>query len=489
VFAGCESLENIVIPEGVTSIKYRAFDGCDNLQYAIIPASVTSIEDGAFETGRRDRDLLIYCKEGTCAESYAKENDISYAYGNTAKKRQTITANDFEKMYGDESFYIQAATDGDGKLTYKVKDESVVTVSADGKVTIKGTGTTDVVITAARTDAYEWASKTIHISVRGEKDRRMQSLSDLAGRLLEGKGQTDSLSGPDGSIRQSADTYERITEQLESFYETPQETAGGLEQKVDELNRRLEEAEAENRRAESRERMMEQSYRMAARYLSPKPEATPGEAEEEEKPEPVPVSRAESGTTSALEQPLADSAFVASLVVERNYGFNTAVGSSYRMGMNTIPACISESQTLEQGGRVKLRLLEPLQAGSVTVPANSLVTGTADIRGERLDILVSSIEYAGNIIPVELATYDIDGQRGIFVPGSESRTAAKEVLGDVSQSMGGSISFAGSAGQQVAMDLTRGVLQGGTRFISQRVKAVKVKLKAGYKVLLVTKKQ
>lgn len=71
----------------------------------------------------------------------------------------------------------------------------------------------------------------------------------------------------------------------------------------------------------------------------------------------------------------------------------------------------------------------------------------------------------------------------------ESRTAAKEVLGDVSQSMGGSISFAGSAGQQVAMDLTRGALQGGTRFISQRVKAVKVKLKAGYRVLLVTKKQ
>lgn len=335
-----------------------------------------------------------------------------------------------------------------------------------------------------KTDVYE------RQQVRREKDRRMQSLSDLAGRLLEGKGQTDSVSGPDGSIRQSADTYERITEQLESFYETPQGTADGtLKEKVDELSLRLEEAEAENRRAESRERMMEQSYRMAARYLTPNPEGSPGEAKEEEKPEPVPVSRAESGTTSALEQPLTDSAFVASLAVERNYGFNTAVGSSYRMGMNTIPACISENQTLEQGGRVKLRLLEPLQAGSVTILANSLVTGTADIRGERLDILVSSIEYAGNIIPVELATYDIDGQRGIFVPGSESRTAAKEVLGDVSQSMGGSISFAGSAGQQVAMDLTRGVLQGGTRFISQRVKAVKVKLKAGYKVLLVTKKQ
>lgn len=341
---------------------------------------------------------------------------------------------------------------------------------------------TTVQLEGNKTDVYE------RQQARREKDRRMQSLSDLAGRLLEGKKGADSIPSPDGSIRQSADTYGQIAGQLENFYETPQATTGALEQKVEELSRRLEEAEAENRRTGSREEMMEQSYRMAARYLNPKPETTPDEVEEE-KPEPVPVSRVETGTTSALEQPLTDSAFVASLAVERNYGFNTAVGSSYRMGMNTIPACISESQTLEQGGRVKLRLLAPLQAGSVTVPANSLVTGTADIRGERLDILVSSIEYAGNIIPVQLATYDIDGQRGIFVPGSESRTAAKEVLGDVSQGMGGSISFAGSAGQQVAMDLTRGVLQGGTRFISQRVKAVKVKLKAGYKVLLVTKKQ
>lgn len=341
---------------------------------------------------------------------------------------------------------------------------------------------TTVQLEGNKTDVYE------RQQARREKDRRMQSLSDLAGRLLEGKKGADSIPSPNGSIRQSADTYGQIAGQLESFYETPQATTGTLEQKVEELSRRLEEAEAENRRTGSREEMMEQSYRMAARYLNPKPETTPDEVEEE-KPEPVPVSRVETGTTSALEQPLTDSAFVASLAVERNYGFNTAVGSSYRMGMNTIPACISESQTLELGGRVKLRLLAPLQAGSVTVPANSLVTGTADIRGERLDILVSSIEYAGNIIPVQLATYDIDGQRGIFVPGSESRTAAKEVLGDVSQGMGGSISFAGSAGQQVAMDLTRGVLQGGTRFISQRVKAVKVKLKAGYKVLLVTKKQ
>lgn len=336
-----------------------------------------------------------------------------------------------------------------------------------------------------KADAYE------RLYAEREKENRMGSLSDLAERLLEGRKEADPATVPAGNMQQSADTYEQLTKQLESFYETPEGTADDdLSRKVDELSRRLEMAEADRNRAESREEMMERSYQMAARYLNPKPgDGTEAVEKEEESVQAVPVSRVETETASSLERPLPDSIHAESLSVERNYGFNTAVGSGYGMGTNTISACISESQTIEQGGRVKLRLLEPLQAGSITIPVNSMVTGTANIQGERLDILVSSIEYAGNIIPVELAIYDIDGQRGIFVPGSEGRTAAKEVMGDVSQSMGNSISFAGSAGQQVAMDLTRGILQGGTRFISQRVKAVKIKLKAGYRVLLVAKKQ
>ena len=258
---------------------------------------------------------------------------------------------------------------------------------------------------------------------------------------------------------------------------------------VDELNKKLEEAEKEKSKAATREELMERSYRMAAKYLNPDKDTVREKAVGEEPTEVVPVQRAEYQTTSGLSRPVTDSAFIASLTVERNYGFNTAVGSSYQMGTNTIAACISENQTIEQGGRVRLRLLQPLQAGSITVPENSLVTGAAVIQGERLDILISSIEYAGNIIPVQLATYDIDGQKGIFVPGSETRNAAKDAAGTVSESMGNSVSFARSAGQQVVMDLTRGVMQGGTRLIAGRVRAVKVTLKAGYKVLLVTKKQ
>ena len=321
-----------------------------------------------------------------------------------------------------------------------------------------------------KTAAYEKQQAEV------EEESRMKSLEQLAGTLMnEGKGASDTgEKEKDGDrLQQSVNTYEQISGQLNDFYETPKETANSdLERKVDELNKKLEEAEKEKNKAATREELMERSYKMAAKYLNPDKDTVQEKAVGKE-----------------LSQPVTDSAYIASLTVERNYGFNTAVGNSYQMGTNTIAACISENQIIEQGGRVKLRLLQPLQAGNITVPENSLVTGAAVIQGERLDILISSIEYAGNIIPVQLATYDIDGQKGIFVPGSETRNAAKDAAGTVSESMGNSVSFARSAGQQVVMDLTRGVMQGGTRLIAGRVRAVKVTLKAGYKVLLVTKRQ
>ena len=52
-----------------------------------------------------------------------------------------------------------------------------------------------------------------------------------------------------------------------------------------------------------------------------------------------------------------------------------------------------------------------------------------------------------------------------------------------------SISFAQSAGQQVAMDVTRGLLQGTSGYLAKKFRTVKVKLKAGYKVMLYAKQQ
>ena len=48
-FEGCSGLTSVTIPNSVTSIGWHAFDGCSGLTSVTIPNSVTNIEDSAFE--------------------------------------------------------------------------------------------------------------------------------------------------------------------------------------------------------------------------------------------------------------------------------------------------------------------------------------------------------------------------------------------------------------------------------------------------------
>ena len=60
-----------------------------------------------------------------------------------------------EKTYGDDSFSLTGVKkEGDGALTYTSSDENVLTVDAQGQVTIKGTGSAEVSITMAEGTNY-----------------------------------------------------------------------------------------------------------------------------------------------------------------------------------------------------------------------------------------------------------------------------------------------------------------------------------------------
>ena len=297
------------------------------------------------------------------------------------------------------------------------------------------------------------------------------------------------------SIQSSAAAYRDMNRQLGSFYETPKEDKEKeeLKRQVEELTARLDAKENGAGSMDEQVALMEKSYELAAKYMNG---GQPGQVAQvtptaaiQEKGSATPVKAISDRTVSGLQQPMSNSEFIAEYSKPRNYGFNTAVGSSYSMGKNTIRACIHNDQTLTDGQTVKLRLLEPLQAGNVIVPKNSLVSGSAKVQGERLDILVSSLEYAGNIIPVELAVYDSDGQKGLSVPSSLEQEAAKEAMANIGAGLGTSISFAQSAGQQVAMDITRGLMQGGSQYLAKKFRTVKVHLKANYQVMLYAKQQ
>ena len=297
------------------------------------------------------------------------------------------------------------------------------------------------------------------------------------------------------SIQSSAVAYRDMNRQLGSFYETPKEDKEKeeLKRQVEELTARLDAKENGAGSMDEQVALMEKSYELAAKYMNG---GQPGQVAQvtptiaiQEKGNATPVKSVSDRTVSGLQQPMSNSEFIAEYSKPRNYGFNTAVGSSYSMGKNTIRACVHNDQTLMDGQTVKLRLLEPLQAGNVIVPKNSLVSGSAKVQGERLDILVSSLEYAGNIIPVELAVYDSDGQKGLSVPSSLEQEAAKEAMANIGAGLGTSISFAQSAGQQVAMDITRGVMQGGSQYLAKKFRTVKIHLKANYQVMLYAKQQ
>ena len=100
----------------------------------------------------------------------AESMNYTFAYNNgtltvSSKEAQTITASDVTMTYG-EIRKITAATDGNGAISYAVKTGGdVISVAADGTITALKAGAATVEITAAGTDRYAEAVKTVNVTV------------------------------------------------------------------------------------------------------------------------------------------------------------------------------------------------------------------------------------------------------------------------------------------------------------------------------------
>lgn len=303
-------------------------------------------------------------------------------------------------------------------------------------------------------------------------------------------------SRPKQTIRSSAAAYEDINRTLGNFYETPADDPEKEEmrERIEKLETMVaQQAEPEGTTLDNQVALLEKSYELAAKYMP----AGQGNASQttaagmsEQKPSrnskavAVPVNQVTTSVVSALAQPMDNAEFMRSHATERNYGFNTAVGNTEAAEKNTIAACVHGNQTVTDGQSVRLRLLEATNVGGVLIPRNTLVVGAARVQGERLGVEITSLEYCGSIISVELSVFDSDGQEGIFIPNSLEVSAVKEIAANMGSSLGSSINISTDAGAQLASDLGKGVIQGTSQYIAQKMRTVKVHLKAGYKVML-----
>ncbi len=367
-------------------------------------------------------------------------------------------------------------------------------------------------IIADKRTAYEQAQME-----EKQKERRAQ-MNDLAALFSDKEAEHDSpteefdLLDPapqqpartygGGSVRQpirsSAAAYEEINRTLDTFYETPKDDS-----EKEELRKRIEElevmmaqhAEPSGPTLDDQVALLEKSYELAAKYMPAGHGGTTrhsSAADTEEDKKAVrngkaiaqPVGQVAERIVSALAQPMTGSEFITAQTAERNFGFQTAIGTSAAVERNTIPACVHGNQTVTDGQAVRLRIAEPMQVAGVRIPHNTVVVGTARVQGERLGIDITSLEYRGTIIPVELAIFDSDGQEGIFIPNSMEVSAAKEVAANMGSSLGSSINISTDAGAQLASDLGKGLIQGTSQYIAKKMRTVKVHLKAGYRVML-----
>lgn len=150
---------------------------------------------------------------------------------------------------------------------------------------------------------------------------------------------------------------------------------------------------------------------------------------------------------------------------------------------NAIEAVVHETQTLVNGSVVKFRLLNDIYIAGTLIPKDNFVYGIASLDGERLHITINSIRYQQSLFPTELEVHDIDGLAGIYVPGSITRDVAKQSADNSMQGLE-MTTLSPSIGVQAA---SAGI-SAAKSLLSKKVRLIKVSVKAGYKVLLLDKK-
>lgn len=146
---------------------------------------------------------------------------------------------------------------------------------------------------------------------------------------------------------------------------------------------------------------------------------------------------------------------------------------------SSIQAVVHETQILVEGSTVKLRLLNDILINGLLIPKGNFIFGQATLNGDRLIILIKSILYKNDLMPVSLSVYDLDGLEGIYIPGSITRDAVRQTSENAVENIG-----LNSLNSTIAAQAISAGIDAGKNLLTRKSKLIKVTVKAGYQVLL-----
>lgn len=155
--------------------------------------------------------------------------------------------------------------------------------------------------------------------------------------------------------------------------------------------------------------------------------------------------------------------------------FNTVLPEKHP---DFIKVVIDENLTGYAGSRIRLRLLDDIDAGNYRITKGTylyaLITGFS---GQRVELTVKSILYENKILPVKLQVYDLDGLSGLYVPESAFRDFTKDLGTNTVQGVTMDGSGTGSVASQFAMSTASKMFESTSSAIASLIRKDKAKIK------------
>ena len=167
-------------------------------------------------------------------------------------------------------------------------------------------------------------------------------------------------------------------------------------------------------------------------------------------------------------------------------GINSDFNAFYKEKENNfIKAVIDENNKGFLGSRIRFRLLEDIFVGNRKIEKGSILYGQiSGFSMQRVDLTIVSVFTKGEIFPVNLSIYDLDGMKGLYVPQSVFREMMREMgqnsIQGTQMDMGGE-GFFTSLGTKLFTSTSKS--------IANLIKTNKAKLKYNSYVFLIDEKQ
>ena len=156
-----------------------------------------------------------------------------------------------------------------------------------------------------------------------------------------------------------------------------------------------------------------------------------------------------------------------------------------------IKAIIDEDIKAVDGSRVRLRLLDDVEIGTILLPKGSYIYAImSGFSGQRVKGTVKSLLLYDEIVRVSLSMYDTDGLEGLYIPSSSFRETTRDVAsGALGSNMSLSQGNYSNSLSQWGMQALQNAYQRTTSALGKAVRKNSAQLKYGTFVYLVNAKE